>query len=145
MVCTFFGHRDCPIDIKTKLYNAAKKLIEKHDVDTFLVGDKGKFDFIARTVLEKLSNEYPHIKYNVVLAYMPGKRDEFCEGDISNTILPMGIEIVPKRIAIPWRNKWMLDRADYVLAYVVCSQGGAANYVEKALKKGKTVINIAEM
>ena len=32
---------------------------------------------------------------------------------IENTLLPEGIENVPPRFAISWRNKWMLERSDY--------------------------------
>jgi len=47
------------------------------------------------------------------------------------------------RYAIAARNKWMLERADFVVAYVKRDIGGAARFVSEAKKKGKKVINIA--
>lgn len=137
--CTFFGHRDCPSDIREKLQKAVVDLIEKKDVDFFYVGNQGQFDAMACSVLRKLRNEYPQIDYTVVLAYMPQGKEDF-----SDTMLPEGIERVPKRFAISWRNNWMLSRSDFVIAYVTHTWGGAAQFVERAEKQGKTVIRILD-
>ncbi len=142
--CTFFGHRDTPETIKPKLRETLIELIEEKGIDTFYVGDKGAFDLMARSVLRELSDLYPQIRYSVVLAYLPHKRDEFDRRDFSDTIFPEGIETVPKRFAISWRNDWMLKRADYVVCYVNRSWGGAAQFVEKAIKQGRVVINLAD-
>ena len=57
-----------------------------------------------------------------------------------HTILPDGIEDVPPRFAISYRNKWMLEKADYVITYVTHPTGGAALFKTAAQKLGKTVI-----
>ena len=142
--CTFFGHRDTPEAIKPRLREAIVELIEKYGVTTFYIGDKGAFDLMAKSIIRELCNVYPQIRYSVVLAYLPQKRDEFDTRDFSDTIFPEGIESVPKRYAISWRNNWMLKRADHVICYVNHSWGGAAQFAEKALKQGKSVINLAE-
>ena len=139
-VCTFFGHRECPDSIKVKLREVLIDLIANNDVDMFYVGNQGRFDAIVRGVLRDLKNEYPQINYAVVLAYMPGKRTEYY--DYSNTILPEGIESVHPRYAISWRNNWMLQQSDYVVTYITHSWGGAAQYVNKAKRKNKRVINL---
>lgn len=54
-------------------------------------------------------------------------------------MLPEGIERVPKRFAISWRNNWMLEHSDYVVACVTHSWGGAAQYVEKAKKRYRVI------
>ena len=72
--CTFFGHRDCPETVKTKLREVLVDLITNHDVGMFYVGNQGKFDAYVRSELKKLKQEYPQINYAVVLAYMPGKQ-----------------------------------------------------------------------
>ena len=58
--------------------------------------------------------------------------------------LPEGIESVHPRYAITWRNRWMLDRADFVVTYITHSWGGAAKFAQAAEKKEKTVINLGE-
>ena len=139
-VCTFFGHRDCPSSIKPKLQNTLVDLIEKQCVDTFYVGNHGAYDRMVRAILRELVPVYPQIRYQVVLAYMPGKKDG---SDYSDTLLPEGIETVPRRFAISYRNQWMLRQADYVVTYVTHSWGGAAQFAELAERQAKTVINRA--
>ena len=142
--CTFFGHRDCPRSIQSKLREVLVDLIEKYAVDMFYVGRQGAFDEIVRSVLKELVSVYPHIHYAVVLERMPHKREKFDTRDYADTILPEGIETVHPRFAISWRNNWMLKRADHVICYVNHSWGGAAQFVEKAIKQGKVVINLAD-
>ena len=139
-ICTFFGHRECPDWIKDRLRELLIDLAINHDVDTFYVGNQGRFDAIVRGVLRELKKEYSQINYAVVLAYMPGKQTEF--DDYSDTMLPEGIESVHPRYAISWRNNWMIRQSDYVVTYITHSWGGAALYAEKAKRQKKTVINI---
>ena len=121
--CTFFGHHDAPKDIGP-------------------IGNNGSFDFTVRKQLRKIKSVYNHIHYDVVYAYPP-EPDAYFNFD-SNIIYPLGLKNVPDKAAIPWRNKWMIDRADFVVVYVTKSTGGAAYYAEFALKHRKTVINIAK-
>ena len=140
--CTFFGHRDCPETIKTKLREVLVDLIINHNVDMFYVGQQGAFDSIVRSVLKELVSVYPHIRYAVVLERLPPKRDDFDTCDYSDTMLPEGIETVHPRFAISWRNKWMIKQSDYVVTYITHSWGGAAQFAEIAERKKKQVINL---
>ncbi len=138
---TFFGHRDCSEMIKPKLREALVDLIMNYDVDMFYVGNQGQFDVFVRSTLKELKQEYPQINYAVVLAYMPGQKNDCC--DFSDTMLPEGIESVHPRYAISWRNNWMLKQSDYVVTYITLSWGGAGKYYQKAVSAPKTVINLA--
>lgn len=139
-VCTFFGHRDCPETIEPRLREVLTDLIINQEVDTFYVGNQGRFDGIVRSVLRELEQAYPEIHYAVVLAYLPGKTNE--NDDFSDTIFPEGIEAVHPRYAIEWRNRWMLQRADFVVTYIAHPWGGAAKFAEKAKREEKTVLNL---
>ena len=141
MVCTFFGHKDTPKEIEPTLRSTLINLIENKNVTVFYVGNNGNFDAIVRRQLEDLSQTYL-ITYSVVLAYLPTKKSEY--DDYTNTILPEGIETVPKRFAISWRNKWMIDHADVVVTYVTHGFGGAAQFKELAERQGKTLIELIE-
>ena len=110
--CTFFGHRDCPDTIKSKLKEVLLDLIINYEADMFYVGHQGQFDAIVRGVLQNLSKDFPQIRYAVVLAYVPGKKSE--QDNFTDTMLPEGIECVHPRYAISWRNNWMLKHSDYV-------------------------------
>lgn len=138
-VCTFFGHHDCPPTVKPALRAAIIDLIENHAADTFYVGNQGHFDFYARSILQELAQIYPHIRYTVVLAYLPKNEDFPCP-----TLFPDGIESVPKRFAISFRNKWMLKHTDFVLSYVTHGWGGAAQFVELAEKQQKIILSLAD-
>lgn len=143
LICTFFGHRDCPASIKPELRAVLMELIERHGVDWFFVGRQGAFDAMARAVLRELTEVYPHISYAVVLERLPGPRDKaVC--DFSDSIFPEGLETVPPRFAISRRNEWMLRQADFVVTYITHNWGGAAQYAEKAQRQGKSVLNLAE-
>ena len=140
MICTFFGHRDAPSSLEDTLKEAIIRLIEQEQVDLFYVGNQGKFDNMVRKVLKTLQGEYPHIRYAVVLAYMPTENDK--EQDFSDTIYPDGLERVPRRAAIAARNRWMIEKAQYVIAYVKTPGGGAADAVALASRKGKNIIRL---
>ena len=141
MTITFFGHKDTPKNIEPTLRTTLIDLIENKNVTVFYVGNNGSFDTMVRRQLEDLSHTYP-ITYSVVLAYLPTKKSEY--DDYTNTILPEGIETVPKRFAISYRNKWMVEQADIVVTYVTHSFGGAAQFKAMAERQGKTVIELSE-
>ncbi len=139
--CVFFGHRYCTENIKEELEKQIIELIEKHSVTLFYVGNNGNFDSIVCSTLKKLSKQYPKIRFYVVLAYHPNKIIDYIE--TVEIILPDGLERRYGKYAIVKRNRWMVEQADYVICYVVCSAGGAAQFVELAARKGKKIINIA--
>lgn len=143
--CTFFGHRDCPDCIKPLLQSAIRNMVQHNAVTMFYVGNHGRFDALVRSYLRKLKTEYSQIEYAVVLAYMPKAGESLLGYDYSDTILPEGIETVPPRFAISWRNKWMLKQSEYVITYITHSWGGAAQFAELAEKQRKKVCNLAEL
>ena len=136
--CTFFGHRDAPESIYGKLEQEIINLIENEKVDRFLVGNKGLYDSMVRNTLENLSQKY-NFTYYVVLAYLP--KDNLCP---ENSIMPTGFEKFPPKFAIDKRNEYMLNKSDFVICYVTHHFGGAGKFMEKAIKKNKKVINIAD-
>ena len=141
--CTFFGHRDSPNSIKGKLHEEIERLICNHGVDTFYVGTQGSFDRMAYAALVELRQRYRYIKVYRVLAYMPRLSDIAQDRSVlDDTILPEGIENAHPRYAIPHRNSWMIDRSDYMIAYVTHTFGGAYQAIERAKRKGKTIIEI---
>ena len=141
--CTFFGHRDSPETIKPKIRAAVIDLIENHGVTMFYVGNQGNFDRMVRSVLKEVTTVYPGVGYAVVLAYMPSAKKR--ADDFSDTLLPDGIEKVPKRFAILWRNNWMITHCDFVVAYICRTSGGAANFVRLSKHRGKTIYSIKEI
>jgi hypothetical protein len=107
----------------------------------FYVGNNGNFDTMVRRQLKDLSHTYP-ITYSVVLAYLPTEKNKY--DDLTNTIYPEGIESVPKRFAISYRNKWMIQQSDIVVTYVTYTYGGAWQFKALAERQGKMVIELSE-
>ncbi len=101
----FFGHRDTSEDIRPLLHDILTDLIEKHGADTFYLGNQGGFDNMVREELQKLSEKYPHIRYTIVLAYIPEKRDASDRIDYTYSVYPDGLESVPRRFAIDRCNR----------------------------------------
>lgn len=147
MTVTFFGHRHTLSDIGEPAEKLLIQLIEEDDADDFLVGSEGNFDRIIYAKLKKLQKKYPQIKVKIVLAYMPtsmpGTAHE--REDFSDTVLPEEIAASHPRYAIIKRNEWMINHADTVITYVQGVTGGAAKCKQYAEKKGKTVINLADL
>ena len=117
-------------------------VIVESGVTSFLVGNQGHFDGMVLKALRCMKKKYPHISYNLVLAYMPTEKEEWNPYEFGETMLPEGIESVHPRYAISWRNKWMVNEADIVIAYVTHSWGGAAQYVGMAEKKRKQITSL---
>ena len=134
---TFFGHRDTQKETEPALRLTLIDLIENKNATVFYVGNHGNFDAMVRRQLEDLSKTYP-IKYYVVLAYMPSKNDT----PDGHSILPEGIETVPRRFAINYRNKWMITKSDIVVTYVTHNFGGAWEFKVLSQKKCKTVMEL---
>lgn len=136
--CTFFGHRDSPPSIRPLLEKAVVCLIEKHGVTHFYVGTHGNFDVMAASVLSCILPEYPHVRCEIVLPCLPTVKCDYP----FETILPAGIESVPKRYCILFRNKWMLKKSDFVISYAPHSFGNAAKLTELAYRSNKTIVRL---
>lgn len=140
MKATFFGHSTVSPHIKPLLRKTVVDLIVNKGIKEFYVGNHGAFDGMVRKVLKELKDEYPSIKYNVVLAYLPVKKEEY--QDYSDSIYPDLLEKVPYRYAICRRNEWMINNSDVVVTYTEKCFGGAYEFKKKAQKRGKTVIEL---
>ena len=143
MVCCLFGHKETPASIAAELGKVIDHLIQERGVDEFPVGNQGAFDRMVHRALREARNRYPHISYHVVLAYLPNA--EPCLYEYSETYFPEGIENVPPRFAISWRNQWMVRESDICVCYLAHSWGGAAKSVDYAKKRKKEIINLYEI
>ena len=137
MIVTFCGHRI--IENKETLQKSLEeklRLLLDQGANRFYLGGYGEFDRLAATSLYRLKTEYPDIDSVLVLPYL-GRKDD--SGIYSRTCYPP-IECVPKRFAITYRNRWMVDMAEIVVAYVVHDWGGAYQTLSYAKHRGKTII-----
>ncbi len=140
--CTFCGHHDTSERIRPLLREKLIQLIEENGVDNFLIGNNGQFDSMALGVIRELTNQYPKIRYSVVLAYLPIKKEEYSPYSEEETLYPDGLETVPQRFAITHRNRWMADCSDFIISYVKKKYGGAYQTLRYAKNKRLKIIEL---
>ena len=122
--------------IEQWLCDVTQKLIEQ-GATTFYLGGYGAFDSLAASVLRSQKKRYPQIELILVLAYLNTGRDT---SGYDSTVYPP-LETVPRRFAISHRNRWMVESADVVIAYVLHDWGGAATTLRCAKQKKKQIIS----
>lgn len=139
MIITFCGHSKLSDHdtIQTQLTQELRILLDQGN-HKFYLGGYGDFDLLAAKVLHELKSEYPEIESILILPYLDRKVDASL---YDSTIYPP-LENVPKRFAISRRNKWMIEKADILIACVDHDWGGAAKTLEYAVKKGLQIINL---
>ncbi len=64
--------------------------------------------------------------------------------DYDSVVYP-GIEDKPPKFAITYRNRYMIDKADLVIAYINHEWGGAYKTYSYAKRKGKRIINLGKI
>ena len=137
---TFCGHGKIVYDnfVQQRLYKEIEAMA-KNGESSFLLGGYGNFDLIAASAIKAIKEKYSNVKSILVLAYLDQKYNE----DLYDETIYPDIENVPRRYAIVKRNQWMIDKSDVVISYLEHSWGGAAKTFDYAMKKKKTVINVA--
>ena len=140
--CAFTGHRHLGEDCtKRKVKTQIKKLIES-GVHTFYNGMAMGFDLLAAELVLELKKKYPQVK---LVACVPcyGQEKSFSDADKKRYvhILKKADECVvlsPHYFngCMQQRNRYMVERADVLIAYCHKEEGGAA-YTVKLFEKHK--------
>ena len=144
MIVTFCGHRDTRLSQEEKQNLVAllrSVLHENHDA-LFYLGDYGSFDGVCNALLRQLKQEFPDLKRIFVTPYLYPQYGHLQYADLYDEVLyPFDERVMPK-YAIARRNKWMVDRADRVIAYVRYGWGGAYTTFAYAKQRKKRIDNI---
>ncbi len=145
--CCFIGHSEIRENITETLTAAVERHITEHGVTDFLVGNYGAFDRMAAQTVKKAKARYLGIHLYLMLPYRPeqGRPLPNMEG-YDDTVYPAEMEGVPLKVAIPRLNRIMVEDADYAIAYVHFSWGGAATTLEYAqVRERKGLIHIENL
>ena len=145
MIITFCGHdeiRDNREELEDKVLSAIKDYVKGNDV-AFYLGGYGTFDWIALRACQKYKENHPASQLLFISPYYGEEYFESKEMYIKecDDIVYPEVEKTPKRFAISKRNEWMVNKADYVIAYVNFSWGGASKTLLYAVKHKKPFIN----
>lgn len=133
--CFLVGHHDAPISIQPLLDQIVEKLITQQDVSCFYVGCHGSFDAMAVSAIQKAIACRADVYAYLVIPYHPCERQYSVPEFFEDTYYPNGMEVVPRRYAIPRANRIVLDESDILVTFVSRQGGNAA----KLLKHGRTL------
>ncbi len=112
------------------------------------LGGYGKFDEFAYGCCKKYKAEHPNISLVFVTPYMTVEYQHhhlaFQKARYDSILYPP-IEDKPPKFAIMYRNRYMVEAADCVVAYVSRDVGGAYTTYRYAQRKGKELFNLADL
>lgn len=148
MIVTFCGHAHFSKSEKYEQQILAflEEKVGDQPADMYL-GDYGSFDSFAYDCCKKYKEVHPDISLVFVTPYLSidyQKNHLEYQKTRFDSILYPEIEDKPKRYAISYRNKYMVEKADYVVAYVSHDWGGAYTAYKKAKRMGKEIFNLAD-
>lgn len=149
MIVAFCGHSSYISNIEDEkiIIDFLIKSVNDEPCDFFL-GEYGNFDKFAYACAKKYKSTHhnsklifitPYYSTNYQNTHLNSKKEYF------DSIIFPDLETVPPRYAIKRRNKWIVDNANIVIAYITHDYGGAYEMFNYAKKKNKIVYNIAEI
>lgn len=143
MIITFVGHGSiCSVEgMFEKVENAIRKNIISSENTTFYCGGMGDFDELCARVCFSIKQKTKNCEVLLITPYLNRNNPNGIKYD--NIVYPP-IETVPLRFAVNKRNRWMIDNADLIIAYVDHNYGGAHSTLEYAKRKKKRVINLVD-
>ena len=110
------------------------------------LGGYGSFDAFARRCGKKYQETHPNTKLVFITPYITidyQKNHLEYEKNLYDDIIYPELEKVPLKFAISYRNRWTVEKADCVIAYITHDFGGAYQTYKHAKKKQKQIFNIS--
>lgn len=148
--CTFAGHREVySCNVESSIEFAIESILKKDNSFVFYSGDMGEFDKMCSAAVRTAKRRHPEldIKLMVVLPYMMAKINtdkDFYKNLYDDIIIPMELSDAHYKSAITKRNRWIIDRSDFLIAYVYRDFGGAYTTLKYANRMNKEIINLAD-
>lgn len=143
--CFFIGHRETSSELLPILRQTVEQHICEYSVTEFIVGGYGGFDHLAAKAVISLKQQYPQITLSLLIPYHPAERPIETPPGFDNTYYPPGMEKVPRKLAIVWANRYMVNHVDYLIAYAWHPASNARDLVEYARKletKGQIAVTL---
>ncbi len=149
MIVTFCGHArfSKTLEYEQKILAFLAEKVGDNPADMYL-GGYGEFDAFAYDCCKKYKDTHANINLVLVTPYLTVEYQrnklQYLIGQYDSIVYPE-IENKPKRYAITYRNRYMVEVADYVIAYVTHDWGGAYRTYRYARGKHKEIFNIATL
>lgn len=147
MIVTFCGHASfCERDeYEEQLLKLFEERIGDQRAD-FYLGGYGGFDGFAYDCCKIYQKTHPNVNLIFITPYMSleYQKNHLTEAKkLYDDVVYPEIEKAPPQFAISYRNKWMVERADCVIAYITHDWGGAYQTYRHAKRKKKEIINLS--
>ncbi len=148
MIVAFCGHAHFSKteEYERKILEYLEEKIGDQTAEMYL-GEYGGFDKFAYECCKKYKKLHPNILLVFVTPYFTIEYQrnhlEYQKTRYDLVIYPE-IEDKPNRYAISYRNRYMVEKADYIIAYVKHDWGGAYDTYKCAKRKGKVILNLAD-
>ncbi len=133
--CAFTGHRTLQRDFSTEHMLDYIEEVIKEGVDTFYNGGARGFDLLAAEGILTFKKKYPQIKLIICVPHV-GQEKFYNPEEKARyySILKRADEVVTLSDfyysgCMQVRNKYMVDRSDYLIAYCKEERGGTVNTV----------------
>ena len=148
----FFGHRIMYdlLEKEKRLVNVVSEIIflksSRECTINFLVGRSGDFDELAASIVKRIKKEkgYDEVFLTLVLPYLVSDI-EYYEKYYDDIIIPREVEGSHPKQAYKRRNEWIVEHSDLLIVNVENDFGGAYKAMKYAERKGKKIINIAQI
>ena len=140
MIVAFCGHAGYAKneDDKKKILRYLEERVGDAYCEFFL-GEYGSFDFFAYECAKEFKKKHFNSRLMFITPYLSSdyqKKERF------DQIVYPNLENVPLKFAISHRNRWMIEQADIVIAYITHTYGGAYATYRYAMQKKKEVFNL---
>ena len=148
MTVAFCGHADFygTGEQEERILDFLGEKIGDQAADLYL-GGYGGFDSFAYVCCKKYKEHHPNVSLVFVTSYMTQEYQRKHLTDMQSKydeILYPALENKPRRFAISYRNQYMMEKADFVIAYVDHDWGGAYTTYRYAKRKRKVIFNLAD-
>jgi len=141
MIITFVGHRQVFKEDEVREWVRRCILSANASSLTFFCGGYGAFDRLCASVCGDLKEKLAQSEIVYVTPYLDRAPDFSA---LYDTVLYPPLEGVPRRYAIVQRNRYMIEKADLVLSYILHPHGGAYQSFLYARRLGKRILQWGE-
>lgn len=145
MTCCGFGHRMLLIDVEKPLREVLARLVKEQGVTEFYTGGMGEFDALFSKTVRSLKRDYPSLQLVLVMPYLTRciyADKAYYKMLYDEILIPAELDGAHPKKAIRLRNRWMVDRSDFVVAALHRNIGGAAEAIRYAEAVDRTVIRL---
>ena len=143
--CFMFGHADCPDRMLPRIEKAIAHYYSQYGVADFYIGNRGRFDSLAASAVQRAKQRHPDIRMYLLLAYHPSERPVDLWGGFDGSFYPP-LENTPRQFTIVKANQYMVDTTDFLICYAkhIGNTKNLLEYAQRKKKEGVHIENVAE-